>query len=145
MVKCGCSGKKLQDGGEVKKESAVTKFKKQRSEGTFGRAIGKVAKVATNSAKKAIDKAKEEHRKELEWKVSGKNTSTSSDYAEYDKCGSKIKKHNNGGSLNGIPFYQRGTNKGGINSWKFSERNVGNLGNGYSVTNHWIYQDMVNG
>lgn len=30
MVKCGCSGKKLEDGGEVKKENAVTKFKKIR-------------------------------------------------------------------------------------------------------------------
>lgn len=32
------------------------------------------------------------------------------------KCGSKIKKHQQGGSLNGIPFYQEGTPKGGINS-----------------------------
>ena len=136
MVKCGCSGKKLQDGGEVKKESAVTKFKKQRSEGTFGRAIGKVAKVATNSAKKAIDKAKEEHRKELEWKVSGKNTSTSSDYAEYDKCGSKIKKHNNGGSLNGIPFYQKGTNENGV-QYKF-RRTTNNMNNGYKT-----YSDQI--
>lgn len=30
------------------------------------------------------------------------------------KCGSKMKKHEQGGSLNGIPFYQKGTNEGGI-------------------------------
>ena len=29
-------------------------------------------------------------------------------------CGSKLKKHQQGGSLNGIPFYQGGTSKGGI-------------------------------
>lgn len=29
-------------------------------------------------------------------------------------CGSKVKKHENGGSLNGILFYQGGTNKGGL-------------------------------
>lgn len=54
-------------------------------------------------------------------------------------------RYDNGGSLNRIPFYQGGTPKGGINSWKFSKGSVGNLGNGYSVVNHWIYQDMVNG
>ena len=31
------------------------------------------------------------------------------------KCGSKMKKHKQGGSLNGIPFYQGGTPKGGVN------------------------------
>ena len=30
------------------------------------------------------------------------------------KCGSKMKKHKQGGSLNGIPFYQGGTSEGGI-------------------------------
>ena len=30
------------------------------------------------------------------------------------KCGSKLKKHQQGGSLNGIPFMQKGTPKGGV-------------------------------
>ena len=37
------------------------------------------------------------------------------------KCGSKMKKHQQGGSLNGIPFYQEGTPKGGLKEIKLPE------------------------
>ncbi len=60
------------------------------------------------------------------------------------KVVTKFKKHRQGGSLNGIPFYQAGTPKGGINQWTFSERPVYS-GNGYGIKHHWIYQNLVNG
>ena len=57
------------------------------------------------------------------------------------KCGSKIKKHQQGGSLNGIPFYQEGTPKGGIpTAPKATDRYKG----GFILNpNHWYFQTSM--
>lgn len=47
------------------------------------------------------------------------------------RCGSKIKKHQYGGSLNGIPFMQRGTFKGGV-QYRF-RRSTNDMNNGYKT------------
>ena len=113
QVGCGCVGKKLEDGGKAQENDAVTKFKRN----TFRGNVNKAAKKVVNSTQKAVKEVanketEEERNKRLEWKVSGKNTSTSPEYAEYDKCGSKIKKHNNGGSLKQSPFHRK------ISNWR---------------------------
>ena len=141
-VGCGC--KKKENGGEIKKaeQGAVAEFKMQ-----YGNKMMQLAEANKNR------KEAEEERKKREdkWRKgqivvgkdiqkgqenSGPKAKTQTDQALKDnkgigknKCGSKIKKHQEGsviaqfkkaykqgGSLNGIPFYQGGTNEGGIQS-----------------------------
>lgn len=102
MLKCGCAGKKLEDGGEVKKENAITRFKKTitNKKSNLGEGIKKGVKTIADSAVK-IAKAKQwsdEHKRTM--KASG--ITKDKDWVEGDKCGGKVKKH------------QKGTTKGGI-------------------------------
>ena len=53
--------------------------------------------------------------KKYDRKQKKENGGTVVDKFKSAKCGSKMKKHQQGGSLNRIPFYQKGTSKGGVN------------------------------
>lgn len=101
MVKCGCTGKKLEDGGEVKKENAITRFKKTitNKKSNLGEGIKKGVKTIADSAVK-IAKEKQwsdEHKRTM--KASGIYDSPTKDYVAGDKCGGKVKKHQEGGPL----------------------------------------------
>lgn len=106
MVKCGCTGKKLmEDGGEIKKENAVARFKKTitNKKSNLKEGIKKGAKTIADSAVK-IAKEKQwsdEHKRIM--KASGIHNSPTQDYVAGDKCGGKVKKHQFGGTfLNNI-------------------------------------------
>lgn len=102
MVKCGCTGKKLmQDGGEVKKENAVARFKKTitNKKSNLKEGIKKGVKTVVDSTVKTA-KAKQwsdEHKRTM--KASGIYDSPTKDYVAGDKCGGKVKKNQKGGPL----------------------------------------------
>ncbi len=136
-VGCGC--KKKEQGRELKekKESTVSKFKKAC--GGFkmkfqdgGKSLVKNDSISTNNAilkfKKTIvkkeDKLDPETTKvlpngkypsywtaddKIKWERKFGPKDEGAHYAKEEKCGGKMKKHQQGGSLNGIPFYQKGT------------------------------------
>jgi hypothetical protein len=132
-VGCGC--KKKEDGGQVKKDcggSAVAKFKMQ-----YGNKMMQLAEANKNRKKAEEEKKKREDKwrkgqivvgKDIQkgQENSGPKAKTQTDQALKDnkgigknKCGSKIKKHQEGsviaqfkmhrkgGSLNGIPFIKK--------------------------------------
>lgn len=147
-VTCGC--KKKEQGGEVKKDcggSAIAKFKKMKS----GKKItikqqplvnpndtvhvNGIAYSVTNSDGSPVDKRfkpysgkveEEDRKKAKKGDKDAQKRQLKQDLASSEKCGGKVKKHQEGsviskfkayrkgGSLNGIPFMQAGTPKGGI-------------------------------
>lgn len=148
-VNCGC--KKKEEGGEVRKDcggSAIEKFKKMKS----GKKItikpqpqvnpsdtvhvNGIAYSVTNSDGSPVDnrfkpysgKVEEEDRKKAKkGDKDAQKRQLKQELASSEKCGGKVKKHQEGsviakfkayrkgGSLNGIPFMQTGTTRGGIN------------------------------
>lgn len=136
--KAGCGCKKKEDGGKVedKKESVVSKFKKAcgGSKMKFkdgGKSIVKNDSIPPNNAvlkfKKTIlkkeDKLDPETTKvlpngkypsywtaddKIKWERKFGPKDEGAHYAKEEKCGGKMKKHQQGGSLNGIPFMQKG-------------------------------------
>lgn len=139
-VGCGC--KKKEDGGEINKAqkgTVVDKFKKSRKKeinpnDTIHVNGGIRDLTQANSPEKSDKKnvgptgyqrlSKEEYRKmsdkdkfrvdEKDEKAGRKESGGVIKKFKAAKCGTKMKKHQNGGSLNGVPFYQTGTPKGGI-------------------------------
>lgn len=147
-VTCGC--KKKEQGGEVKKDcggSAIAKFKKMKS----GKKItikqkplvnpsdtvhvNGIAYSVTNSDGSPVDKRfkpysgkveEEDRKKAKKGDKDAQKRQLKQDLASSEKCGGKVKKHQEGsviakfkalrkgGSLNGIPFMQAGTPNGGI-------------------------------
>ena len=128
-VGCGC--KKKEDGGEIKKEqkggSVVDRFKRKVKEEKWDdKKDNKLDSLSQEEAKKTITPQGKKDLKSLREKF--KKSTNKKDYeVEEGKCGGKVKKHQegsvierfktslkNGGSLNGIPFMQNGTPKGGL-------------------------------
>lgn len=135
--KAGCGCKKKEDGGKVedKKESVVSKFKKAcgGSKMKFkdgGKSIVKNDSIPPNNAvlkfKKTIlkkeDKLDPETTKvlpngkypsywtaddKIKWERKFGPKDEGAHYAKEEKCGGKMKKHQQGGSLNGIPFIRK--------------------------------------
>ena len=148
-VSCGC--KKKEDGGPVKKDcggSAISNFKAARkaklgdtlarvadatgSQGGFKKAQQAKQKQEAENKKKELDARFKKRQIRVGKDIQkGANNVTKKEREDVtkDKCGSKIKKHQEGsviaqfkkhrqgGSLNGIPFMQKGTNKKGL-QWK---------------------------
>lgn len=168
-VGCGC--KKKENGGEIveraQKGTAVERFKKASTGTTIPSKKDTILPSDTvhiknpKTGKMEVRDLSGKHKqfKKLtpqEYQRQSNTKKNDIDLKGYEKGGevkknrggskvvAKFKKHRQGGSLNGIPFYQGGTPKGGINQWTFSERPVYS-GNGYEVKNHWIYQNLVNG
>ena len=122
-VGCGC--KKKEDGGEVetaKKGSIISRFKKRvRSE--FKKAediadqIQSQKKYKPDYSSKGVIKSQEDYEKGVTNEASAVNGKKYGGKVEKDcggavakfkaKCGSKLKKHQQGGSLNGIPFIRK--------------------------------------
>lgn len=93
--KCGSKMKKKackEFGGEIQSDKCGSKMKKKSCK-EFGGNI---------ESDKCGSKMKKKSCKEFGGNI------------QSDKCGGKAKKHLFGGSLNRIPFYQKGTSKGGI-------------------------------
>lgn len=129
-VGCGC--KKKEDGGEVtkaQKGTAVNKFKNRKQDQATKDSIA--ANVYNDQEVQTIKPGN--YKKNKEGKVQWTPDRTKAPYNKKEKggniekncggstiakfkarCGSKLKKHHQGGSLNGIPFYQRGTSKVGV-------------------------------
>ena len=145
MVKCGCSGKKFEDGGKTKKEDAVTKFKKtvkartgtaapqpkpkSKNDPVYHKGRTKLAEKypvgrdtvhvngrpysLTNDEGQRLNTSYPEYGKKLyqadlkSKKKDAKARVQKADEISTYKCGNKVKKHNNGGSLNGIPFIRK--------------------------------------
>lgn len=132
IVDCGCK-KKMEEGGPLKKkhENAVDKFKgRANQEDTVH--VNKRIYSVTDSQGKVKDSrfpaySKEQYQKDLRSKKPDakkrvekadmataykngkkieKNCGGSAIAKFKAKCGSKLKKHQQGGSLNGIPFMQ---------------------------------------
>ena len=121
-VGCGC--KKKEDGGEVekaKKGSIISRFKNRvRSE--FKKAedtadqIQSQKKYKPDYSSKRVRESQEDYEKGITNDASAVNGKKCGGKVEKDcdgavakfkaKCGSKLKKHQQGGSLNGIPFNQ---------------------------------------
>lgn len=139
-VGCGC--KKKEQGGELKekKESVINKFKAIKKNQS-GDKLKKLSDKALNDSISKYNKpypkeytsedkikqeeklekfeAEKERRKNIKKDCGGSKMKLKAG----DKvksagagCIAKFKMHKQGGSLNGIPFYQEGTNKGGIQS-----------------------------
>lgn len=130
-VDCGC--KKKEDGGEVVKASTgVELFREdQKKKKQNTQQQSKWTNIEDNELKKLSEKKNltpQEKQRLQQLRNKFKNSSNTKDYEmEEGKKGMKIKKdcggavakfkkHRQGGSLNGIPFYQGGTNEGGIQS-----------------------------
>lgn len=141
-VGCGC--KKKEDGGEINKAqkgTTVENFKKSKKKtvninpnDTIHVNGGIRDLTQANSPEKSDKKnvgptgyqrlSKEEYRKmpykdkaRVDEKDEAANRKKSGGVVskfKAAKCGTKMKKHQNGGSLNGVPFYQTGTPEGGI-------------------------------
>ena len=108
-------------GGQVKK-----KFIKKNACGSKGMAAVKAFKDKCGSKMKK--KSCKEFGGEIQSdkcgsKMKKKSCKEFGGNIESDKCGGKAKKHQYGGSLNQIPFYQRGTSKGGIKRFSVSHLN----------------------
>ena len=107
-------------GGQVKK-----KFIKKNACGSKGMAAVKAFKDKCGSKMK---KSKKEFGGNIESdkcgsKMKKKSCKEFGGNIQSDKCGGKAKKHQYGGSLNRIPFYQGGTSKGGIKRFSVSHLN----------------------
>ena len=129
-VGCGC--RKKEDGGEVTKASkgcsAIKKFKAERGNKVpeinpndtihiNGQVKSLTGKNIKDGNKEYKNLTKEEYRKlKLKDKQRVSEKDIESGRTPESKCGSKLKKHFNGGSLNRIPFYQSGTSKEGVRS-----------------------------
>ena len=103
--KCGSKMKKKsckEFGGEIQSDKCGSKMKKSKKE--LGGNI---------ESDKCGSKIKKKSCKEFGGNI------------QSDKCGGKAKKHFYGGSLNQIPFYQRGTSKGGIKRFSVSSNEKG--------------------
>lgn len=124
-VECGCVGKKMEKGGEApKSRNAVNEFKTKKMQS--GSRMMQLAEANKERKKKeAGKKALERKWKEGEIIV-GKDIQRgqkdagpqakvqdnavpnedipSHDKKKKEKCGGKVNKHSDGGSLNGIPF-----------------------------------------
>lgn len=155
-VGCGC--KKKEDGGEIKKaqKGTVAKFKEdQKKRQQQQQQQPKWKDTKDNELKKLSEKktlTPQEKQRLQQLREEFKNSSNTKDYEleegkkgmkiEKDcggsfivkkfkaaKCGTKMKKHQQGGSLNGIPFYQEGgkSKKKSINDYyltDYSEPNI---------------------
>ena len=141
-VKCGC--KKKEDGGEINKaeDGWKAKFKKRQEEQKRELEARKnIPNHAPGGSNKSNRFAAAQHFKDLKHKNDYKNNPEEKEPPTINKgylknkkggeinkdcggsaiakfkaakCGSKLKKHLQGGSLNGIPFMQNGTPKGGV-------------------------------
>ena len=124
-VGCGCK-KKMEEGGQTpkKKNNAIDRFKNRKQDQATKDSI-----AVNNYGAEDIEATRPgTYKKNKEGKVQWTPDRTKAPYNKTPKkaCGSKIKKHQEGsviaqfkmhrqgGSLNGIPFMQEGTNKGGI-------------------------------
>lgn len=123
-VNCGCV-KKGQSGTEMPKNNPVKKFKERNQqppkEQTYDQKTGKM-RAAT---KEEIEQRKKNRQDAAKGKGEGTPQRKKGGNIEKDcggsavarfkaKCGAKVKKHEYGGSLKSIPFYQGGTSKGGL-------------------------------
>ena len=153
----GCGCKKKEDGGEVVRASmgVIASFKedqKKKKEQQQPQKLkwtdAKEKELKTLSEKKTLTSQEKQRLQQLRNEF--KNSSNTKDYeleegkkgmkVEKDcggstviakfkaKCGTKMKKHEQGGSLNGVPFYQDGgKNKKSINDYyltDYSEPNI---------------------
>lgn len=124
---CGCR-KKMQKGGETpKEENMISKFKKfrQKAENTANKLSGKTYTEGKTIIlrKSDIEKAKKETEKQPNI------DEEAVDMKPKKNCfGTKFRIHRQGGSLNGVPFYQEGgKNKKSINDYyltDYSEPNI---------------------
>lgn len=148
FVKCGC--KKKEDGGEVvkAKDGWKNKFKKDQASKDSIRINSKEGDDELEATRPGTykpnpkhnpkdpnsrsliwvpDRTKEPYSKENKTASIRKNKPTTP--VSSKNCGGavkKFKKHRQGGSLNGIPFYQNGTPKGGVNPM-YTSRKIGNI------------------
>lgn len=131
-VGCGCKKKKMAEGGKTsKKKSAVDNFKNRKQDQATKDSIavnrdenydiensrpGKWVENKKYNSKDpnsrthiwVPDRTKAPYKKEDGGKVN-KNCGGASVVAKFKaKCGAKMKKHQQGGSLNGIPFIRKG-------------------------------------
>ena len=118
-VGCGC--KKKEDGGEIRKAglgcSAVDKFKSARKMQKAGKIQEKKEIWPTDTVHIQNPKTKKMEVRDLSGKHKQFKKLTKEEYQKQSKDKKNdidTKGYKNGGSLNGIPFYQGGTNKGGI-------------------------------
>ena len=114
--KCGSKMKKKKSckefGGEIQSDKCGSKMKKSKKE--FGGEI-----LFDKCGSKMKKKSCKEFGGNIESdkcgsKMKKKSCKEFGGNIQSDKCGGKAKKHFYGGSLNRIPFYQKGTSKGGI-------------------------------
>ena len=136
-IDCGC--KKKEVGGKVQsaQNGAVAKFKNDKKTNQIKWTDKDEKKLDSLSIREGMNKPlTPQGKKDLKnLREKFKKSSNTKDYEVEEgkngtkinkicggsviskfkaKCGSKLKKHQQGGSLNGIPFYQEGTFKGGI-------------------------------
>lgn len=115
-LKCGCQ--KKEDGGPFKNpvniaKNKIQKFKediqKKLQEEQDKRMPSKNTPKRTPEQQKKIDKVSEEdYNKGSQYKKKYEKGGSAVDRFKAARCGSKMKKHQDGGSLNGVPFYQNG-------------------------------------
>lgn len=141
MVKCGCAGKKFEDGGEVKKENAITRFKKTitSKKSNLGEGIKKGMKTTTDSVVKTAKAKQWSDEYKRTTKASGINDSPTKDYVTGDKCGGKVKKHQLGGIAKIIvDGTKKAFNYHNQYPYTFDRREL-NIGNGRKVISDMIY------
>ena len=100
--KKACGGRKFQPGGkapEKKKEEWTQKDDK---------------KLLKYRLKGTSTPAEKKDSTDLQTKWNNLPEKVKAKHEVKEKCGGKVKKHQQGGSLNSVPFYQAGTSKGGI-------------------------------
>ena len=144
-LECGCKGKKMKEGAKIVEKAeggTVAKFK-QGKKNVVVNGSTKQPMLDAKAKEESERKARiERDRKSLEDyekgtygnsdnppdskamaksyinKYTKKKEKGGTVKAFKAKCGSKMKKHQQGGSLNGIPFYQEGTSEGGLKEIK---------------------------
>ncbi len=140
--KCGSKMKKKKSckelGGEIQSDKCGSKMKKSKKE--FGGEI-QFDKCGSKMKKKSC----KEFGGNIESdkcgsKMKKKSCKEFGGNIQSDKCGGKAKKHFYGGSLNRIPFYQKGTSKGGITRPTVMLGNSGTNEDPYAYTN----RDFIN-
>ena len=146
--KCGSKMKKSKKefGGEIQFDKCGSKMKAQNGMKANNKTSNKWTQKDDNKLlkyRRMGTKTPEEKRDSLavqrKW-----NNLPEKEKAKYEvqeqKCGGKAKKHFYGGSLNRIPFYQRGTSKGGITRTTVMLDNSGTNDDPYAYTS----RDFIN-
>lgn len=104
-VGCGCKGKKMENGGEVPQKFKKTKVIKIEPSDTIHTKQFGIRNLNRDKQLKNIPQLTNEQYRKLsnseQLRVHEKDEERE---AKKQKCGGKVKKHQQGGSLNGIPF-----------------------------------------